>query len=361
MDPSHREHPTARCIVLTGYGDYEKVRVEDLPVTPPEAGEVQVKVEACGLNFADIYTRLGLFPGSPKPPCVLGMECAGSITAIGDNVQGFKIGNRVICHGPDGGMYRTLVSVPVTCCYKMPDSMSYQEGAALLVNYVTAHLALFGFGHLQRAGTVFVHSVGGGVGWAVTQLAKTVPEVQVLGTSSASKHQTVLANGVDKVFTYEKFKEEIAVCCPKGVDIFIDNQSGSDFSQALQYVGTMGKLIHIGAMNAVPGSSRNILALLRTWWGLKDISVLKLVNCSAAVCGLNISTVQRSNPHHIRDAMEAILSLYEIGAIKPKIDSVWSFEQITEAAKRMANRQNTGKIILVPTLHEDNEDSKVPK
>lgn len=337
----------ASAVFVKKFGGHESLQIKEQKVPSVTPGGIVVDVRASGMNFADIYMRQG-FLRRFNPPFVLGLECAGIVEEVGSNVAHLKKGDRVLCYSPNGGMMSQTVSVPANQCYLMPKSMSFEDGASMLINYATAYGALFGLGGLKPKQVVFVHSIAGGVGCAIVQLAKTVGEVQVIGTASPAKHEAALEIGANCVFSYEDYKHELAKKYPEGVDIFIDNKSGSEFMAAMKLLRPMGKLIHLGAASAITGEKRNLFSIIRTWWELKPISILDMIKSNISVCGMDLTEFYKQDPERFDGYVRSILELYEKGQIKPTIDSVWDFDKVQQATAKMANRENVGKIVLRP-------------
>ncbi|XP_022245361.1 synaptic vesicle membrane protein VAT-1 homolog [Limulus polyphemus] len=111
----------------------------------------------------------------------------------------------------------------------------------------------------------------------------------------------------------------------------------------------MGRLIHVGISNMIGGEKRSLLRALKVWWQMKNISLLNLVKNNHAVCGFNLGTLAETDPTRVKEIMGHLLSLYEEGKVKPRIDSVWTFDEVVNATKKMVHRENVGKLILVPT------------
>ncbi|XP_022245362.1 synaptic vesicle membrane protein VAT-1 homolog [Limulus polyphemus] len=151
-----------RSIKLTGFGGYDCLVVQEAPCPRPESGEITVQVKACGMNFADLYTRQGLYTfDGRKPPFVMGMECAGVVKELGSGVEGFKVGDRVVCWSFHYGMWQEVVKISGTACHCIPNSMSYEEAVAMPVSYLTAYLVLFDFGNLRRGQSVLIQAAAG--------------------------------------------------------------------------------------------------------------------------------------------------------------------------------------------------------
>ena len=171
-----------RAVVITRHGPPEVLQVQERPEPAPGAGQVLIDVRAAGINFADLMARLGLYPDAPKPPCVVGYEVAGTVTAVGGGVDRFAVGDRVAAPVRFGGYAERAVST-ADGAFALPDEMSFEEGAAIPVNYATAWEGIDRGGNLQPGERVLIHSAGGGVGIAATQLAKRAG-AEVWGTAS---------------------------------------------------------------------------------------------------------------------------------------------------------------------------------
>ena len=191
-----------RQIWITKTGRPETLVVKEAPDPEPRAGEVRIRVEASGVNFADIMARMGLYPDCPPIPAVVGYEVGGRVDAVGAGADPNWIGRDVFAVTRFGG-YSDVVCVPEIQVFTRPDGMSAFDGAALPVNYLTAWQLVVVMGGLKVGETMLVHSAGGGVGIAATQIAKHIG-AKVIGTASASKHQRLKAFGADHLIDYRR-------------------------------------------------------------------------------------------------------------------------------------------------------------
>lgn len=348
-----------RALVLTGYGGYDKVKLQVKALSPPKLkpGEVLVRVKACGLNFAELLGKQGLYELLPAPPVTMGMEGCGVIEACAEDVLDRKVGDRIIMLA-FSGMWQELVVVSASRTFLMPEQMSFEEGAALPVNYLTAYMMLFEMANLRPRKSVLVHMAAGGVGIAVTQLCQTVQNVTVFGTASPSKHEIISQGGVTHPIDYrtKDYVEEIRKISPKGVDIVLDPLGGSDTQKGYGLLKPLGTLIVFGAANCVTGQKKNLLAMAKTWYNQLSLSALKLMQANKAVCGFHLGYIP--DEELISNTMQKLLELYEQGKIKPRIDSRYHFEEVADAMKRMHERQNIGKIILLPEPKKEEEKPK---
>src|SRR5512146_452489 len=152
-----------KAVVLTGTGGSEVLQVREMPDPPVGPGEVRIDVKAAGINFADTMARVGLYPDAPKPPCVLGYEVAGEVESVGEGVTEFQVGDRVVGGTRFGGQAE-LVTVPEAQAFALPAEFSFEQGAAIPVNYGTAYAALILMGSLRKGDRVLIHAAAGGVG-----------------------------------------------------------------------------------------------------------------------------------------------------------------------------------------------------
>lgn len=196
-----------KCVILQGYGNTKQLRSINIPLPKPGDNEVLINVKSCGINFLDLQTQQGILNDLPKIPFVPGFECSGKIVHLGKNVNGFDIGDRVICL-PKFFAFSEYIVVNVHNIYKIPDYVSYDDAAALAYSYLTAYILLFEIGSLKQGQSVLFHSAGGGVGCALLQLCRTIDNVSVFATSSKGKHD-ILRAIYDNLFDENDYFNEI--------------------------------------------------------------------------------------------------------------------------------------------------------
>ncbi|XP_043858822.1 synaptic vesicle membrane protein VAT-1 homolog [Dromiciops gliroides] len=350
------ERPPLRCLVLTGHGGYDKVKLQSRPAAPPAPGpgQLTVRVRACGLNFADLMIRQGVYDRIPPVPFTPGMEGAGVVIAVGEGVSERKVGDRVMVL-VQAGMWQEEVTVPAVQTFPMPEAMSFEEAAALPVNYITAYMVLFDCGNLRPGHSVLVHMAAGGVGMAAIQLCQTVENVTVFGTASASKHDVLKEKGVSHPIDYHtsNYVEEVKKISPKGVDIVLDPLGGADTYKAYNLLKPMGKVVTYGVSNLLTGPKRNLMAMAKTWWNQFSVSALQLLQANRGICGFNLNYLENEVELVSRVVLQ-LMTLYSQGHIKPHIDSVWPFEKVADAMKQIQEKKNVGKVILVPNSEKKN-------
>jgi NADPH:quinone reductase-like Zn-dependent oxidoreductase len=197
-----------KAVVITRHGGPEVLRVEDRPEPAVRPGELRITARAAGINFADLMARSGIYPDAPSPPCVVGYEVAGEVESVGEGVDSYSVGDRVLAGTRFGG-YAELVSVPADQVLPLPDALGFDQGAAFPVNYATAYAALVIMGGLKSSERLLIHAAAGGVGIAATHVAKGMG-AEIFGTASASKHDAIRAQGVAHPIDYRNldFAEE---------------------------------------------------------------------------------------------------------------------------------------------------------
>jgi synaptic vesicle membrane protein VAT-1 len=338
-----------RAIWITKSGGPEVLEVRETVDPEPGPGQVRVRVRACGLNFAEVMARIGMYPDAPPPPCVVGYEASGVVDALGEGVTSHAVGARVLALSRFGAHADTLCA-PAAQVLPMPDSMSFEEAAAIPVNYITAYHMLFRVGALRPRDRVLVHMAAGGVGLAALQLCKTVEGVVTFGTASASKHDALRAEGCTHPIDYRNldYVEEIRrLTDGKGVDLVLDALGGADWKKGYGLLRPAGRLIAFGFANMATGERRNYLTMARQALSIPLFTPLGLMDTNRSVAGVNIGHLW-GEIEMLTEEMAAILALYDQGRIKPHIDKVYRFTEAAEAHRRLQSRSNVGKVVLVP-------------
>lgn len=338
-----------KAIVITKHGGKDALQVQERPDPQPAAGEVRVRVKAAGLNFAEVMARKGLYPDAPKPPFIPGYEAAGVIDALGSGVTGVQVGQRVMVL-KRFGTHADVVCVPAGQVMQMPDAMTFEEGAALPVNYITAYHMLFRAGALRPGESVLVHMAAGGVGIAVLQLCRTVKDVTVFGTSSASKHAFIRDQGCTHPIDYRTrdYAAEVrGLTGGKGVDVVLDPLGGADWKKGYDLLRPAGRLVSFGFANMADGETRNLVRVVRQFLSVPRYTPLQLMSDNKTITGVNIGHLWNETEMLVEELRE-IVRLYETGIVKPHVDSVVPFAEVGRAHERIESRGNVGKVVLVP-------------
>ncbi|XP_046395244.1 synaptic vesicle membrane protein VAT-1 homolog-like [Ischnura elegans] len=350
------EQPPAkemRAVVLTAFGGLKSIKVMKKPEPSVAEGEVLIRVKACGLGFQDLMARRGAIEATPKTPFILGFECAGEVEEIGEGVEGFAVGDKVVAL-PEYRAWAELVSVPQRLVFKMPEGMSFIDAAAITTNFLVAHILLFELGGISPGKSVLIHSAGGGVGLALTQLCQMVPDLTIFGVASKSKHE-VLKDGHGIHHLLERgtdYVSEVRKVSPEGVDLFLDCMGGEECNRGYALIKPLGKYIIYGSSNMVSGESKSFFGLARSWWQVDKISPLKLFDDNKGVTGFNLRRLLhlQAGTSTINATVEKVFKLWSEGKIKPVVDSTWALEDISEAMQKMQDRKNIGKVMLDPAM-----------
>jgi NADPH:quinone reductase-like Zn-dependent oxidoreductase len=330
-------------------GGPEVLSVRETPDPEPGPGEVRIRVRACGLNFAEVMARQGLYPDAPKPPCVLGYEAAGVVDALGPGTDGPAVGRPVVALTRFGG-HADVVCAPVAQVLPLPDGMDFETAAAIPVTYLTAYHMLFRVANLQPGAKVLVHMAAGGVGIAVLQLCATVPGVETFGTASAGKHGVLREEGCTHPIDYrgtDYARRVRELTGGAGVDVVLDPLGGKDWATGLSLLRPVGHLVAYGFANIASGERRNPLRLVGQALRIPRFTPLGLMNGNRSVSGVNIGHLW-PEVELLRAELSAVLELWREGKVRPRIDSVHPFTAVGAAHARLTERRNVGKVILVP-------------
>ena len=280
---------------------------------------------------------------------VVGYEVAGVIDAVGERVDPARAGLRVLAITQFGG-YSDTVCVPSEQAYEMPESMSFEEGAALPVTYLTAYHMLFNVFRVRAGDHVLIHQAAGGVGTAACQLCRSVEGVTTYGTASKAKHDYVRENGCDHPIDYHSldYADEVRrLTGGRGVDVVLDALGGADWKKGYDLLRPGGMLIPFGWANMAKFGKRKMTHVLgqlakMPWW-----TPMKLMHENKGVSGVNMGRLWEER-ELTQEAFTKLLNLYEAGAIKPRIDRSFPFEQASDAHAYIEAGQNVGKVLLTP-------------
>jgi len=331
-----------RTVVITGKGPPDVLQVQDRPDPQPRAGQVAIDVHAAGVNFADLMARVGMYPDAPPLPAVVGYEVAGVVTERGQGVHGFAAGDRVMAGTRFGG-YAEKVAVDAGNVVALPERMSFEEGAAVPVNYATAWTALVRYGSLQPGERVLVHAAAGGVGIAATQIAKHIG-AEVWGTASQAKHEAIRSLGVDRALDYRHKGWERDL--PE-FDVVLDAIGGRSFRTSYDLLRAGGRLVCFGASAVMSGEKRNLRSALRTGVTMPRFNLLKQMSASKAVIGLNLLTLWDA-AGTLEPWIGPLRDLLDAGVIRPRVAATIPFDRAPEAHRLIQERRNVGKVVLVP-------------
>src|SRR3989442_365691 len=233
---------------VVGFGDVDRIAVVDMPIPTPAKDSVLVRVKAWGLNYADVLQRQGLYLGGPVPPFIPGMEAAGIVEANGRGPQPIPVGTRVAVLAA-GGLHAERVVVQLAACIPLPDTMSFAQGAAFPVHYLTAYHALTTVAHARAGETVLIHAAGGGVGTAAVQIARLLGLRVVATASTEDKRGRIRALGATRAVGYADFEATTRdLTGGRGPDIVLESLGGDVFRRSLALLAPLGRLVVLGAV-----------------------------------------------------------------------------------------------------------------
>jgi tumor protein p53-inducible protein 3 len=323
-----------KAVQMSSFGGPEVLYIGEVPDLSPEADELLVRIHATALNRADLLQRKGLYPPPAGASDVLGLEMAGEVVAVGEDCRGWQRGDRVCALLPGGG-YAQFAKIPAGMAMKLPDSMSYEEGAAIPEVFLTAYLNLFTLGHLELGQTVLVHAGASGVGTAAIQLIREAGGQSIVTAGSSTKIERCLELGAQSGWNYNDgpFAPWVqAQTGGRGVDIILDFVGAAYFDQNIQSLAVDGRLIVIGTMGGVKVESLNLGHLL-----------------SRRLQVIGTALRSRSSEEKMqltRDFMNFAWLRMAQGQIKPVLDTVYDWTEVAKAHQYMADNKNTGKIVL---------------
>jgi NADPH:quinone reductase len=318
-----------KVIRIDEYGGPEVLRLREIDLPEPGPGEVRVRLHAAGLNFVDIYYRRGDFPA--PLPFTPGNEGSGIVEAIGEGVEEFKPGDRVT-YTLHPGSYAEANIVPANLLIPLPDDLSFEQGAAITLQGLTAHYLIYEFRFPKRGDTVLIHAAAGGMGLLLAQWAKHLG-ANVIGTvSTEEKAQAVRAAGADHVIIYTErdfVAETLRLTDGHGADLIIDGVGRTTFAGDLEAAAVRGHVVIYGQAGGLP----------------EPIQPISLMERSISVSGGMLNNFMRTREESLRRAGDVIRGIRE-GWLRLNIDRVFPLEEAAEAQRRLESRESIGKIIL---------------
>lgn len=339
-----------RQVVITKVGSPDVLRVVDGPLPEPGPGMVRIKVEAIGVNFADVVGRQGLYPDAPKPPYVPGYEVAGTVDAVGASVDSARTGEPVMALTRFGG-YSEFVCVPEIQAIHRPAKMSVEQAASFLVSYLTAYASLVVMAGIKPHDHVLIQAAAGGVGLAAIDICK-VYGATIYGTASPAKHDFLRGRGVHHPIDYRHrdFEQEVKrLTDGRGVQIALDAIGGRSWAKSYRALAPAGRLIINGVTSLTPRPRRSLRAALRLlittpWLRFNPIA---LANDNKGVAGINLGRLW-GEEDMLREWVAQLLAWYDVGRVAPHVDCTFPLDRAADAHRRLHERCNTGKLVLVP-------------
>lgn len=324
-----------RSIVVREFGAPEVMQVENVPDLTPSASQVLVRVRAVGVNPVDTYIRSGVYAAKPPLPYTPGNDGAGEVLAVGADVTAFKPGDRVFIAGDNLGGPRTGLCAEQALCqptqlHRLPDHITFQQGAALGVPYATAYYSLFRRAHARPAETVLVHGASGGVGIAAVELARA-HGMFVIGTASTDRgRQAVLEHGAHVVVDHSDpgYLEQIAKATGgKGVDVILEMAAHINLDKDLTLLAKYGRIVVIGNRGRVEIDPRLTMG--------KEASILGMLL-------FNVTPQELSATH------AALVAGLENHTLRPVVGQEFSLDDAPKAHVAVLASGALGKIVITP-------------
>jgi len=303
------------------------VQVRDIDEPEPGPDDVLVEVHRVGVSFPDLLLSRGEYQMKPEPPFSLGVDVAGTVVSG----PGFEPGQRVAGVLPYGGA-QERVAVPAVSTFALPDGTTYDEGAALPMNYLTAQFALAERAQLRPGETVLVHGAAGGVGTATIQVARGMGARTIAVVSTEEKAEVARAAGADEAVLLDGFKDAVKeLTGGNGVDVVLDVVGGDSFTDSLRVLATQGRLLVVG---------------FAAGQGIPEVRVNRLLLNNIDVRGVGWGAYAMLRPGYMQEQWAALLPMIESGVVKPPIGRLYELEDFARALVDMDERRTTGKSVV---------------
>ena len=318
-----------RAALVTRLDGPSAVEVTDVPATAAADGQVLVDVRAVGISFPDLLLSKGEYQVKPDLPFPLGVDFAGVVREAAEG-SGFGSGDRVACVLPYGGAMET-VAVHPEAVFPLPDALTLEQGAAIPMNYLTAHFALAERAGLREGETVLVHGGAGGVGTATIQVAKGYGARTIAVVSTAEKAAVATRAGADETVLVDGFRDAVReLTGGAGVDVVVDVVGGDLMTDSLRSLGTLGRLLVVGFTGGT----------------IPEVRVNRLLLNNVDVRGVGWGAYAMARPGYMRSQWDALLPMMTSGVIAPPIGDLRPVEEIADALTEMDERRTLGKTVL---------------
>ncbi len=321
-----------KVIIADPTGGPENLQSMDLPTPKPGEGEVLIKLQAIGVNFIDVYFREGLYK-APERPVRLGSEGAGTVEAVGKDVH-FRPGQRV-AYAMARGSYAEFGAVPAKFVVEVPDSVSLDDAAAVMLQGMTAHYLTHSTFQLKRGNTCLIHAAAGGAGLLTVQMAK-IAGATVIGTCSTEiKAQLAREYGADHVIQYTKgdFLEEVKrITQNKGVDVVYDSVGKTTFHKSLDCLSPRGLMVSFGQSSGAVGEMDPLLLSQKGSLFLTRPSLANYI----------------SSPDELKWRSSDIFKWLAEGRLRLQIHKTYRLDDAAQAHRDLEGRKTTGKLLLKP-------------
>ena len=324
-------------VVLTAIGGPEVLKIIEEDVRDPGPNEMRAQVLACGVAFADVLMRRGLYSGVPPPPYSPGYDIVGVVESCGLAVQQWKPGDLIAALTMTGGYSRYIV-IPESGPVRVPDGLDPAEAVSLVLNYTTAYQLIHRIARLRQGESLLIHGAGGGVGTAALQLG-SLAGLKTFGTASKPKHDLVVALGGTPIdYRAEDFVQRAA-----GVDAVFDPIGGRNWMRSYRALGRGGRFVGYGMSAAIEGGRRNrLLAAASFAW----IGLVSLVPGKSARW-YSILTEKKNHPEWFREDLVQLLTMLQEKSIRPVVAERLPLREAARAHELLERASVSGKIVLM--------------
>jgi NADPH:quinone reductase len=322
-----------KAVVCEAFGGAEVLAVREVPdPLPPSSGELQVRIEARGVQYVDVLMLAGKYQFRPEPPFIPGSEGAGEVVAVGPGVTGFKPGDRVMSRHRLGG-FAQLGNAKAEDCDLIPSAMSLEEAAVFRNVYHTAYHALLHRGRLKPGDWVLIHGAAGGIGLPAIQIAKLYGAKVIATASTEGKRAVCLEEGADHAIDYQAgFRDKVMeLTGGRGVDIVYDPVNGSTFEESLRCLAWSGRILILGFLGGAPALARTNYLMIK---GIEAI-------------GVRIGGLNEAHPEIAAANIKTLVELAGQGKLKPRIWRRLPLEAAADAIQALIDRKVIGKTVLV--------------
>lgn len=339
-----------KAVFLVKHGKAEKAfEIRETPKPTLEKDEVLIKVEAFGLNYADVMARHGLYRDAPDKPCVLGYDVVGEVVEVSNNSDKSLIGKRVVGLTRFGG-YAEYAKTSNTAIAEVSNSLNAAEATAVATQYCTAYYASQYLTQLHEGEKVIIHACAGGVGTALTQIAK-LRGCEVYGlTSRDEKFNYLKENGVDHPINYIKedyHKAFKRISGDDSADVIFNSMGGSTFKKDFKLLRAGGRLATYGAAE-MSGKPANIFTLLGIVRKFGFYSPVQFMSNTRSVLGINMLRVADFNRESFKRSLDGVVKLIEdeSNSVMPMSGGIFSVSDVAKAHEFLESRKSTGKIAV---------------
>lgn len=334
-------------IVIPKIGPPTVLEVRESEDPTPGPGQVRIRVEAAGINFADLMARIGVYPDAPPLPAVVGYEVAGAIDAVGEGVDPRRVGEPVLAATKFGG-YTSHLVLDSRQALGRPEGMDAKTGAALPVTGLTAWMMCEQMGRVREGDRVLIHSAGGGVGLMACDLVKWRGGIAV-GTASGKKHTFLKEWGYDELVDYRTTDFYDALKDGPAFDLALDPVGGASWRKSFNLLGPTGRLVCFGFSANADGNKRSLFKTLgnlrETPWLL--FNPIRVINENKGVLGVNMGRLW-DEVDRLTTWLRQLMDLWEQGKLRIHVHDAIPFSRAAEAHQLIHDRENFGKVLLVP-------------